>query len=402
MVIQRLDEREEKKKRRIPIERILIFSVILIAAFAFLYYFYPRTIRTFSDQVLRVKNTFCYYVLKEKPHFYYLEMEKNGKNIRVAANEMLELTYRDEFVVKSVVSDDLLGKYTTVIVEGLSKGDNDIGVLLRGVDLVNKIMKSGSMPQDSTAITDYKIRVNYQNEMIATVGLKIEIMPQDWLRFAKDSGNIKEQIEYLKKAIALNKQDIGVRQILAGIYLRQGRLDDAISQYKDILEIKPDDTTALAELAKCYIKKDEFDRAIEVSKKMVKISPQEAEVYISLGLALAGKGLWDKAIENYREAVRLEPENYPLRFKLGEAYTKKKMTSLAIEQYKYVAEHSKEKEKDAALIALGDVYLNSKNMIRPLSIIRKLSKINPIRPPRTPILLRLMPAAVKGRKNWKL
>ena len=184
-------------------------------------------------------------------------------------------------------------------------------------------MKSSSVPQGSSAITDYKIRVNYQNEMIAAVPLKVEIMPQDWLRFAKDSGNVKEQIEYLKKAIAMNKQDIGVRKILAGVYLRQDRLDDAISQYKDILEIKSDDTTALAELAKCYIKKDEFDRAIEASKKLVKISPQEAQAYISLGLALAGKGLWDKAIENYREAVRLEPENYPLRFKLGEAYDKK-------------------------------------------------------------------------------
>jgi xanthine dehydrogenase YagS FAD-binding subunit len=51
--------------------------------------------------------------------------------------------------------------------------------------------------------------------------------------------------------------------------------------------------------------------------------------------------------------VRLEPENYPLRFKLGEAYTKKKMMNLAVEQYKYIVEHSKGKEADAALIALG-------------------------------------------------
>ena len=45
MIIQRIDDRGEKKKKRIPIGKILIFSVILIAAFAFLYYFYSQTIR---------------------------------------------------------------------------------------------------------------------------------------------------------------------------------------------------------------------------------------------------------------------------------------------------------------------------------------------------------------------
>jgi len=79
--------------------------------------------------------------LQTRPHFYYLEMEKNGKDICVGKDNVLEVTYRDEFVVKSVVSDDLTGKYTTINVEGLSKGNNDLGILLRGIDLVNKIIK---------------------------------------------------------------------------------------------------------------------------------------------------------------------------------------------------------------------------------------------------------------------
>ena len=67
--------------------------------------------------------------------------------MRLTEDEMLEVTYRDEFVVRSVASDDLTGKYTTVVVEGLSKGDNDFGILLHGVDLVNKIMKNSSIAQ---------------------------------------------------------------------------------------------------------------------------------------------------------------------------------------------------------------------------------------------------------------
>ena len=120
-----------------------------------------------------------------------------------------------------------------------------------------------------------KSLINYRNEMIAAVPLKIEITPQDWFRFAKDSSNVKEQIEYLKKAIEMNKNDISVRKVLAGVYLQHGRLDEAISQYKDVLSIKSDDSQAMEELAKCYIKKNEFDEAIKVSKEVIKNNPKE-------------------------------------------------------------------------------------------------------------------------------
>ena len=261
--------------------------VILISVL--LFFFYPQFFRSLAFKASRIKNTFSHYVLQDRPHFYYLEMEKNGKDIRVGKDEALEVTYRDEFVVKSVVSDDLTGKYTTVNVEGLSKGNNDLGVLLKGIDFVNKIIKSGIVIDNSGIVSDYKIIINYRDEMIAAVALKIVITPQDWFRFAKDSSNVKEQIEYLKKAIVLNKNDISVRKILAGVYSRQGRLDDAIGQYKDVLNIKPDDSAALGELAKCYIKKNEFDNAIKISKEIIKINPKEAQAYVSSWSFSGGK-----------------------------------------------------------------------------------------------------------------
>ncbi len=69
-------------------------------------------------------------------------MEKNGKDIQVGVDDPLEISYRDEFVIKAVVSDDLSGKYTTATIEGTGKDGNHIGVLFRGIDLVNKIMQS--------------------------------------------------------------------------------------------------------------------------------------------------------------------------------------------------------------------------------------------------------------------
>ncbi|MEN6421131.1 MAG: tetratricopeptide repeat protein, partial [Smithella sp.] len=314
-----VNKNERIHKMSFLIKGIVIAAIAVIFILALLYLVHPQFFSSAAHTASRVKNTFSHYVLNEKPNFYYLVMEKNGKDINVSTEEALEVTYRDEFVVKSIVSDDLRGKYTTVKFEGFSSRDNDAGVLLKGIDFVNKIIQKGEAIGSDGVVSDYKIAVNYGREKIGSVPLKITVTPQDWFRFAKESSNVNEQIEYLKKAILLNQNDVSVRKILGGIYLRLEKLDDAIIQYRDVLKVKPDDTTAMLVLAKCYIKKKDMDDAAKVSKEIIRINPKDAEAYLIFGLSREGKGLWTEAARNYREAVRLEPDNYQARLKLGQA-----------------------------------------------------------------------------------
>ena len=51
-----------------------------------------QAISAFTFQLTRIKNILSYYVLQDKPHFYYIAMEKNGKDIRINANESFEVT----------------------------------------------------------------------------------------------------------------------------------------------------------------------------------------------------------------------------------------------------------------------------------------------------------------------
>jgi tetratricopeptide (TPR) repeat protein len=393
MVNQRINKEKKSGGMSFPIKKISIGLIFVILIFVLLFFLYPQFSRSLAFKALRIKNAFSHYILQHKPQFYYLEMEKNGKDIRVDRGEALEVTYRDEFVVKSVASDDLTGKHITVKVEGLSKENNDLGVLLKGIDLVNKI-KSGNEVDNSSVLSAYKIIINYRGEMIAAVPLKIVITPQDWFRFAKDSSSVKEQIEYLKKAIVLNKNDISVRKILAGIYLRQGRLDNAISLYKDVLDIKPDDSATREELAKCYIKKNDFDNAVKISKEMIKINPKESQAYVILALSLAEKGLWDQAIQNYRQAVRLNPDNYLVRFKLAETYRKNNMINSAIDEYKYIAEHSQ--DADRALLPLGDMYLKLKKYAAAVECYKEVIK----RQPRLVAAYANLASAYAGLDKW--
>ena len=105
---------------------------------------------------------------------------------------------------------------------------------------------------------------------IASIPIRVQITPQDWLRYARSSGNQKVQIEYLKRAIAMNREDANVRKMLASIYFNAGMTGEAIAQYLEILALKPDDAAALSELAKCYLKSGQYKEVIRISERVVK------------------------------------------------------------------------------------------------------------------------------------
>jgi hypothetical protein len=59
-------------KKRAPIGKILLVVIAFILICVLIYFFHPQTIRTLTFYGTRVKNTFSYYALNKKPHFYYL------------------------------------------------------------------------------------------------------------------------------------------------------------------------------------------------------------------------------------------------------------------------------------------------------------------------------------------
>lgn len=300
---------------------------------------------------------------------------KNGKNIRVEADEVFEITYRDEFVIKSVGSDDIGGKYTKALMEGTGNEGNQIGMMFRGIDFVNHIMQSDVMAKGAQSVSIYKIAVFYKNEKIGVVPVRVVITAQDWLRFAKDSANANVQIEYLKKAIAQNSSDAGVRKILAGIYLKQNKIEEAAKLYEEILRLKPEDTATMKELARCYLKTNQILRAMELLSGFLRLQPQDVEALSMLGLAYGNKNMWDKAVELYRQAVKLEPENSEIRFMLAEALEKTGKTNAALEQYQYVAAHAQ--DATPALRVLGEAHLRKKNYDQAVKSYLQIVKINP-------------------------
>ena len=108
------------KSKSVKIWIALVIVVVLAAGVLTAGFFYPaRTSRDIPMGLIRIQNTFSFIVLEQKPHFYALILEKNGKDYRLTAADSFEVSYRDEFVIKDIATDVLFGGGVTVDVEGI-------------------------------------------------------------------------------------------------------------------------------------------------------------------------------------------------------------------------------------------------------------------------------------------
>jgi tetratricopeptide (TPR) repeat protein len=361
----------------------------IIANFAF-----PERMHKYPVSLMRLENTFSFVFLGAKPEFYYMDVEKNGKDYILKKGDVFDISYRDEFVVKEIATDVFSGRGVTVHVDGLG-GEDQFRVMLRGIDLVDKVIRDRSGRARDPSMNPGSINVQYNGEVIASVSLNVVIMPQDWLRYAKNSENQQAQIVYLRRAIAMNKNDVSVRKMLAAIYEQAGIVEKAIAQYNDILALKPDDINALGGLLKCYVRTRDYDKAIGIGLKLVRINPRDASAFADIGYAYGNKGAWEKAIVNYKESLQLNPGDILIRFRLGEAYEKANNLKDAVEQYKLIL--AKAREAENVKIALAGAFLRAGNYDESIRLYKEVIA----KQPRNASAYANLGLAHGGKGQWK-
>jgi tetratricopeptide (TPR) repeat protein len=153
---------------------------------------------------------------------------------------------------------------------------------------------------------------------------------------------------------------------IAGTYVLEDRIDEAIERYNEVLKIIPGYARAYSALAYMYIKKGDLNRAFEFYHEGLKFNPQNdllhgglgslllqtgqideaipeletsvkikpnAEIYCNLGAAFYSKGESEKAIDCYKKATRLNPANAEAHYNLGNIYLEKNRPSAAVIAY---------------------------------------------------------------------
>lgn len=121
---------------------------------------------------------------------------------------------------------------------------------------------------------------------------------------------------------------------IATVYLKQGRIDEAIEETRISLNLKPRDATILHNLlGSLYAEKGWADDAINEFKAAIKLEPYYALSHFSLGVMYEQKGQLDDAIKEYLVALRLRPDVAEGHNNLGLAYEKKGRVDEAVQAF---------------------------------------------------------------------
>ena len=170
-------------------------------------------------------------------------------------------------------------------------------------------------------------------------------------------------INYYKRLISLNPENISAHLDLGTVYYQKKRMyDEGISEFKKVLELDPQgvtDSTGFIYnlLGWAYLRKEEWKKALVAFNKYVALLPNQAyplDVLAEINLVV---GDYDQAITNLQRSLEIKPD-YPVTSALlGDVYLSKGMYGQALGSYQRCLTLSlSEVEQAEGHLNLGNLY----------------------------------------------
>ncbi|MCK9229797.1 MAG: tetratricopeptide repeat protein [Syntrophales bacterium] len=368
----RRNERIKARQSRKPVKRrsrwLLASVIILITVVgAGLFLFLTRSgDEGAAAMAERIKRIVMVNIFGEMPRFYSLDIERNGQDVRLEPGDHFEVTYRDEFFIKEVRTDVLLGRGVTVEVDGTGHS-NDMGLLLKGEPLVDQAMEDSSRK--------FFITLRHNGRDIYSIPMDVNIQPQDWLRMARGTESTESRIEFLTQAVSLRPDDVNARKMLAHLYVDAGKTDEAVAQYRAVLSRSPDDIHVLVELTKLYEKTKRYEDALTVYRRLIRLDSRDATAYAGIGRIYEQMGNRPRAAANYEASLRLDPTVTPVRYRLAEMYEKTGEKDKAADAYKAVLDTMPDNDAIAGILA--GLYLELSRYEEAIELYRVFIRRNP-------------------------
>ncbi|MEW6208917.1 MAG: tetratricopeptide repeat protein [Acidobacteriota bacterium] len=144
-------------------------------------------------------------------------------------------------------------------------------------------------------------------------------------------GKIPAAIDEYKKVVTADPTDLTTINTLGDLYVRAGRIQEAISNFSRIAESYRESGFILKAIAmlKKISKLDPTN--IETAMKLANLYSQQGllvearQQYLQVADAYARAGQTRKALEAYQKIADLDPSNTSVRMKLGEIYAREKL-----------------------------------------------------------------------------
>jgi tetratricopeptide (TPR) repeat protein len=178
-----------------------------------------------------------------------------------------------------------------------------------------------------------------------------------------------------ERAVRANPDNPSAGNNLANAYLREERIDEAITCLTKILARKPDYYLAQSSLGAALTKKGRFEEAERHFRESLRLAPDVPLMHRNYGAFLAKQGRVDEAVEQFRESKRLDPANSDDDFNIALVLLSNQRYAEAIEAFSaLIQQHPKAADalqgRARALAATG-------RLAESLEDYRRVLEINP-------------------------
>ena len=112
-----------------------------------------------------------------------------------------------------------------------------------------------------------------------------------------------------KHALAVTTNNDVAENNLGIVFLRQGKVDEAISLLQAAVDLRPDNSPAHENLAKALLEKDDVADALTHYRKLLELQPDNIEVHNIVGTVLIQQGRIREGVEEWQKVLAIQPDN---------------------------------------------------------------------------------------------
>jgi protein O-mannosyl-transferase len=157
------------------------------------------------------------------------------------------------------------------------------------------------------AVADFTALWRRQREILG-VGAGVVIAVLSWGAWIQTS-YWRDSETLFTHALAVTSNNDVAENNLGIVFLRQGKLDEAISMLQAAVDLRPDNSPAHENLAKALLQKGQVDDALVHYRKLLELQPDNIEVHNIVGTVLLQRGHIREGVEEWQKVLAIQPYN---------------------------------------------------------------------------------------------
>jgi protein O-mannosyl-transferase len=112
-----------------------------------------------------------------------------------------------------------------------------------------------------------------------------------------------------RHALAVTTNNDVAENNLGIVFLRQGKVEEAISLLQAAVDLRPDNSPAHENLAKALLQKGQVSDALIHYRKLLELQPDNIEVHNIVGTVLIQQGRIREGVEEWQKVLAIQPDN---------------------------------------------------------------------------------------------